>query len=134
MMYGTQAYAQVGLQSSIMSASPHQLITLLLEGATSALMRAEIHLQENETAAKGKAIGKAVNIITNGLAASLDMEKGGEISRNLSALYDYMARRLLHANLRNDAQAIKEVIRLLGDITEAWKQISPEGATPNEQV
>ncbi len=126
MIYGTQAYAQVGLQSSVMSASPHKLISMLLDGAINSLIRAEIHLQEREIAAKGKAIGKAVNIISNGLAASLDMEKGGELSGNLAALYDYMIRRLTHANLRNDAQAITEVIGLLRDISEAWNQISPD--------
>lgn len=37
---------------------------------------------------------------------------------NLSELYDYMIRRLLQANLRNDAQAIEEVEGLLSN-TEA---------------
>ena len=124
--YGTQAYAQVGIQSSVMSASPHKLITLLFDGAISALVRAEIHMQQQEVAARGKAIGKAVNIISKGLAASLDMEKGGEISNNLATLYDYMVRRLLHANLHGDEQALQEVTGLLRGIADAWKQISPE--------
>ncbi|WP_233638596.1 flagellar export chaperone FliS, partial [Citrobacter cronae] len=44
-------------------------------------------------------------------------------------LYDYMIRRLLQANLRNDCQAIEEVEGLLGNIAEAWKQISPKASS-----
>ncbi|MCL2899843.1 flagellar export chaperone FliS [Brenneria tiliae] len=134
MIYGTQAYAQVGLQSSVMSASPHKLITMLFEGAISSLVRAGIHIQQKETSAKGKAITKAVNIISNGLLASLDREKGGEISDNLAALYDYMIRRLLHANRYNDEQAIQEVLGLLRGIADSWKQISPDTANTDQTV
>ncbi|MEC5344866.1 flagellar export chaperone FliS [Brenneria populi] len=134
MIYGTQAYAQVGLQSSVMSASPHQLITMLFEGAISALVRAGIHIQQKETVAKGKAITKAVNIISNGLLASLDREKGGDLGDNLAALYDYMIRRLLHANLHNDERAIDEVLGLLRGIADSWKQISPDAANTAQPV
>lgn len=126
MMYGTQAYTKVGVESSVMSASPHKLISMLLEGAISALLRANIHMQQNEIAAKGKAITKAVNIISTGLAASLDMEKGGELSANLARLYDYMVRRLTHANLHNDPQAIQQVVTMLRGLADAWSQISPD--------
>lgn len=122
---GTKAYAQIGVESAVMSASPHQLITMLFDGAMSALVRARLFMQQGETVAKGEALSKAINIIDNGLKAGLDQDKGGEIAENLSSLYDYMIRRLLQANLRNDSQAIEEVEGLLTNIAEAWKQISP---------
>ncbi|AJI95550.1 flagellar protein FliS [Yersinia ruckeri] len=122
---GSQAYAQVGLESGVMSASPHQLIVMLFDGAQSALVRARILMNQGEIAAKGLAISKAINIIDNGLRTGLDMEKGGELAENLSALYDYMSRRLLHANLHNDQQAIVEVEALLENIADAWRQIGP---------
>lgn len=124
-MYGSQAYATVGLQSSVMTASPHQLIVLLFDGAVSALVKAEIYLQQDDMAAKGNAISKAINIIDNGLKAGLDMEKGGEISRNLADLYDYFCRQLLTANLKKDAEMVKQVRLLLTDIADSWKQIAP---------
>ncbi|EKN6352612.1 flagellar export chaperone FliS [Yersinia enterocolitica] len=122
---GSQAYAQVGLESGVMSASPHQLIVMLFDGAQSALVRARILMNQGDIPAKGAALSKAINIIENGLSASLDMEKGGELAENLSALYDYMSRRLLHANLHNDEQAITEVLALLDNIADAWRQIGP---------
>ncbi|CFQ36631.1 MULTISPECIES: flagellar export chaperone FliS [Yersinia] len=122
---GSQAYAKVGLESGVMSASPHQLIVMLFDGAQSALVRARILMSQGDIPGKGTALSKAIDIINNGLNAGLDLEKGGEMAENLSALYDYMSRRLLHANLHNDEQAINEVAALLENIADAWRQIGP---------
>ncbi|WP_407938293.1 flagellar export chaperone FliS [Musicola keenii] len=130
-MYGSQAYAQVGLESGVMSASPHKLITMLFDGAISALVRADIFMEQGDTVAKGNAITKAVRIIDSGLLASLDMEKGGEISTNLAQLYDYMIRQLLNANLRNDRELLQNITELLRGIADAWKQVDP--VSPNTE-
>lgn len=122
---GTQAYAQVGLESAVLSASPHQLVVMLFDGALSAMKKATILMDQGDIPGKGQALTKAINIITNGLRAGLNHEVGGELSANLDDLYEYMTRRLLEANLRNDPQAIAEVEALLSNIAEAWKQIGP---------
>ncbi|MBU4680937.1 flagellar export chaperone FliS [Cedecea davisae] len=131
---GVQAYQQVGLESAVMSASPHQLVVLLFDGALSALVRARLFLEQGQMAPKGEALSKAINIIDNGLKAGLDMEIGGELPVNLANLYDYMVRRLLHANLRNDIDAISEVERLLANIADAWKQIGPSPSTLQDAI
>jgi flagellar protein FliS len=113
----------VGLETGIASASPHKLIVMLYDGALVALLSAKTNIAANNIAAKGSAISKAITIIDNGLRASLDKEAGGEIASNLDALYDYMSRRLLHANLKNDVPAIDEVHGLLADLREAWVAI-----------
>ncbi len=122
---GTQAYAQVSVESGVMSASPHQLIVMLFDGALSALLRARILMNQGNIAGKGQAISKAINIIDNGLKNGLNHEQGGEIADNLAALYDYMKRRLMQANLHNDIAAIEEVTGLLENIADAWRQIGP---------
>ncbi|MBP2844159.1 flagellar export chaperone FliS [Dickeya oryzae] len=121
----SQVYAQVSVESAVMSASPHQLIVMLFDGTKSALVRARILLEQNDVVGKGNALSKAIDIISNGLKLGLDMEKGGELAENLADLYDYMVRRLLHANINNDLQAIMEVEALLDNIADAWKQIGP---------
>jgi flagellar protein FliS len=123
MKRGVNAYANVGLETGIASASPHKLIVMLYDGALVALLSAKTNIAANNIAAKGSAISKAITIIDNGLRASLDKEAGGEIAANLDALYDYMSRRLLHANLKNDVPAIDEVHRLLSDLRGAWVEI-----------
>ncbi|WP_438288576.1 flagellar export chaperone FliS [Edwardsiella tarda] len=129
---GSQAYAKVGLESGAMSASPHQLIVMLFDGAHSALVRAALHIDAGQVALKGQALSKAINIIDNGLKAGLDLEKGGELAQNLSALYDYMVQRLLHANLHNDADAVRHVTELLDNIADAWRQIGPHSPTTQQ--
>ena len=127
---GASAYAKIGTESSAMSASPHQLITMLFDGAKTAIAMARHHMANKEIAAKGKAISKAINIIDNGLKASLDAEAGGkagaELVANLSALYDYISQRLMYANLRNDPALLDEADRLLDNISSAWREIDPQ--------
>lgn len=131
---GVNAYAQVGLESAVLSASPYQLVVMLFEGACSALKRAEILMDQGDIPGKGQAISKAVNIISNGLQAGLDHSVNSELTGNLDSLYDYMVRRLLEANLRNDKDALSEVQGLLGGIADAWNQINPSaGLTQDTQ-
>ena len=129
---GAGAYARVGVESSAMSASPHQLIVMLFDGAKTAIGMARHHMASGDVQAKGNAITKAINIVDNGLRASLDAQaagaEGAELVANLSALYVYVAQRLLQANLRNDAAALDEADRLLDNLASAWREIGGAGA------
>jgi flagellar protein FliS len=130
MKRGVNAYANVGLETGIASASPHKLIVMLYDGALVALLGAKTNIAAGNIAAKGAAISKAITIIDNGLRASLDKNAGGEIAENLDALYDYMSRRLLQANLKNDVAVLDEVHGLLADLRGAWVAIGEKVAQP----
>jgi len=121
-----KAYADLGRQSDINTASPHRLIVLLFEGAETAINVARVHAEQGNIAERGANLSKAIEIISNGLKVSLDMEQGGELAVRLAALYDYMVSRLLWANMKNDISAMKEVLSLLGEIHGAWAQIDPD--------
>jgi flagellar secretion chaperone FliS len=127
---GTQSYAQISVESGAMSATPHQLIVMLFDGALNALLRARLLMHQANIVGKGQAISKAIDIIDNGLKNALDHQQGGDIADNLAALYDYMKRRLMLANLHNDIAAIEEVIRLLENIADAWRQIGQPPPQP----
>ena len=124
---GTQAYAKIEVESAVMSASQQQLVIMLFDGALSALVRARLFLADGNIPAKGLALSKAINIIENGLKVGLVENNGDELTQNLIALYAYMVRRLLHANVNNDASAIEEVETLLRNIADGWKEV---GGTP----
>lgn len=117
------AYAQVGVETGAMSASPHQLITMLYDGARAAIARAKFHMAAGDVAAKGNAISKSIDIIDNGLRAVLDHSAGGDIAADLEQLYDYMSRQLMLANLRNDTGLLDQVDGLLENLAGAWAQI-----------
>ncbi|MBN7120199.1 MAG: flagellar export chaperone FliS [Erwinia billingiae] len=125
---GTKAYAKIGVESAVMSATSDQLVTMLFDGALSALVRARLFLLDGNIAGKGESLSKAINIIENGLKQGLDENKGDELADNLASLYRYMVHRLLKANLHNDAEAILEVETLLRNIADAWKEVSATNA------
>ena len=119
------AYAEAGIAAKVQTASPHLLVLLLFEGAASAISMARLHLAQNDVAQRGKHISQAIDIIGNGLKVSLGMDSGGKLAEQLAALYDYMCRRLIAANIANDAVALDEVARLLEEIHSAWREIGP---------
>jgi len=121
----TAAYAQVGLESSVITANPHGLILLLFEGAATAMSLARLHMDQNDIAQRGTNISKAIDIIANGLKASLDLKAGGILAERLYALYDYIIQRLLWANMRSDRAALDEAMGLLEEIHSAWAEIAP---------
>ncbi|GHU37870.1 flagellar protein FliS [Betaproteobacteria bacterium] len=128
------AYGNVGVETAVSTASPHQLIVLLFEGARQAVVVARAGMEEGDIQKKGNAVTKAIDIILNGLRESLNLEEGGDLAQNLSALYDYLARRLMHANLNNDTAALDEVLSLLTEIHGAWVDIGKHINASGEAV
>lgn len=129
---GAAMYARLGVETAALSASPHQLIAMLFEGAAGAIAMARLHVEQGNIAGKGAAISKAIAIVDSGLKASLDPAAGGapgaQLVSNLSQLYDYVVRRLMFANLHNDTAALDEAARLLESIGSAWRDIAPAAA------
>ena len=125
------SYASIGVDTGVSTADPHKLILMLFDGAVLAISSAAVALADEDTPRKGLNISKAIDIITNGLKVSLDMDSGGELAVRLAALYDYMAERLVYANLNNSRPALDEVAGLLRDLRDAWQQI---GAKTPETV
>lgn len=119
----TAAYRQVGNDIAAETADPHRLIMMLFEGAQTAIVVARAQMEQKHMPEKGAAISKAIDIITNGLLASLDTKEGGELAERLAALYEYISLRLLWANLKNDTAALDESARLLDELQSAWAQI-----------
>ena len=120
--HAANAYQQVSVQSGAAFADPHSLIVMLFDGALERIAKAKGAIMQQDVAGKGKLIGEAISII-GGLKGSLKMDENNEISNNLAELYDYMSRRLLEANMHNDATILQEVSSLLLEIKSAWVAI-----------
>lgn len=126
-----KAYTNVGVESNVIAADPHRLISMLYQGALLAIANAKNAIQRKDIPAKCAAISKAMLIIDEGLNASLDKKVGGELAGNLSSLYNYMCTRLAQANVKSDVAALDEVSTLLADLKGAWDNIRPGAASPN---
>lgn len=130
------SYAQVGVESGVAGSSPHQLITMLFDGALAAIAKAKRHMggqEVNDIGEKGKAVSQAIAIVEDGLMASLDIDAGGELAQNLYALYEYMSYRLMKANLHNDVSGLDEVANHLAGLREAWAGIAPNHSSQMER-
>lgn len=134
MKRGANAYANIGVETGVIAASPHKLITMLFDGALVAIALGKKSMGEGNIKDKGESITKAILIIDNGLRASLNKEVGGELALNLDSLYEYMSRRLFEANATNNPAILDEIHGLLDDIRSAWEQIGPNAAQSAPQM
>jgi flagellar protein FliS len=117
------------LEGRIASADPLELVRMLYQGASGAVREARQYLAEGDIAARSRSITKACEIVIE-LTVSLDHTAGGDISRRLEQLYDYMQRRLLEANFQQADAPLAEVLGLLSTLGEAWDGIRAQTAPP----
>ncbi len=120
------------LENMVKTASPAKIVQLLYEKAIEHLNESEKLLEEGNYVQFSEKVGKAQDIITE-LNLSLDMEKGGEIAKNLRALYTYMYRELVEAVLKKDKAKLLEVRGMLSDLLETWKEATKKAAAPKPE-
>jgi len=106
--------------AQIESASPGQILLALYEGCIRFCRTAQVHIEAGDVAAKGQAISRAVAILGE-LRSTLDHEVAPELCDSLERLYVFFQQQLSLANIRMDAGAIAPVIRMLGDLRDAWQ-------------
>ena len=123
-------YSNVDNYTGVTDASPHQLVQMLLDGAIGKIAVVKGLMLRGETAEKGKVIGQSISIV-GGLRSSLDMESGGDLAANLDDIYEYIERRLLESNLKNDVTILDEATSLLREIRTAWVAIPEDVRNQN---
>ncbi len=116
---GYDTYNEVNLNAKAASASPHELVVMLIDGLLDEIERARGHIQGKRLEAKGNSITKCMNILI-GLDSALDPENGGEIADNLHQLYDYCQIELYQASFHNDDERLNNVERVMTNIREGW--------------
>lgn len=131
MQKATQAYFQTQLTTT----SQGDLLVMLYDGAIAYLSEAKEKMAEKNFAEKGMLISKALDVISE-LDGSLNMEKGGELSKNLHNLYIYSQNKLLQANLRMNQEFVEEVIGILTSLRSAFAEIvhTPEAIKAQSQA
>ena len=127
MKNGLTAYQKNGLaeyqNTAVTTQSKGRLIVLLYDGAIKFMKLAIKQIESNNYEAKGQYINKAQDII-NELNAVLDMNAGREMATNLRKLYCFMHHRLSEANIKCDAQMIRDCIKLMEELNQGWKAIT----------
>ncbi|MGE7763760.1 flagellar export chaperone FliS [Peribacillus sp. NPDC096540] len=107
-------------QNSVNTASPGELTLMLYNGCLKFIMLGKKAIKAGNIEAKNTNIIKAQNIVHE-LMVTLDMDV--EVSKEMMSLYDFMNRRLVEANMKNDVAALEEVEGLVTDFRNTWKEV-----------
>ena len=113
-----KAYQKTG----VVTADPKRIVIMCYELAIVKLKNAKSHFELKEFEEKAKSLQTALEVIHE-LRQALDFKLGGEVAKNLDALYHYMSKRLLDGDLKKDTRAFDEVADMLEELLSAWKEI-----------
>ena len=125
MMVGAQAYAN----TQITTASSVQVVVLLYDGAISSMKLAQEGIIALNFQDKARFLDRALRVVGE-LSASLNMEEGGAVAKDLQRLYEYIQFEVTQANLKNEPGRLEGPIRCMGVIREAWQELAIQGAKP----
>ncbi|CAM3979354.1 flagellar export chaperone FliS [Mesobacillus zeae] len=107
-------------QNSVTTASPGELTLMLYNGIIKFIRLAKSAIENKNIEEKNTNIQKAQKIIGE-LMVTLNQDI--EVSKDILSLYDYMNRRLIEANIKNDPAILDEVGGLAADFRDTWKQV-----------
>ncbi|WP_428911002.1 flagellar export chaperone FliS [Niallia sp. Krafla_26] len=107
-------------QNSVNTASPGDLTLMLYNGCLKFIKMAKKAIQEKNIEEKNTNLIKAQKIIQE-FMVTLNMDI--PVSQNMMTLYDYMLRRLIEANTKNDPAILDEVEELVTEFRDTWKQV-----------
>lgn len=122
-------YKSVQHTAGAEEASPHRLISILLQAALESVQHARALTQQRAFDEKARAVNKANDIISM-LASSLNYEQGGEVAANLGALYDYCLRTLAAGSADLNTDKFTEVADILREILAGWQGIANPDRRP----
>jgi len=121
--------AQQYVQTQVRSSTPLELVVMLYDGALRASAAACDAMERRDIPARRIALSRAMAIISE-LQSTLDMERGGDIADQLDRLYTWMTSQLVDATIKQSADPIKDVRRMLEILRDAWQQIAKAKPVP----
>ena len=116
-------YQNAYKKAAVNTLDQNKLIIMLYDGAIKNASFAVEHIKSGEIEKVHNCLIKTKNIVTE-LMATLNMEQGGDIAKNLQSLYSYMFSQLIEANMEKKTGPIIIVIDLLKELRAAWVQIN----------
>jgi flagellar secretion chaperone FliS len=108
--------------NEVMTASRTKLVVMLYDGAIRNLKLAKLSIGDKNIEKTNASIIKAQRILSE-FMSTLNLEEGGDIAKNLMALYQYMYQRTIRANIEKNPEILDEVIGYLDELRGAWSQI-----------
>ena len=117
--------ANVYREREVLTASPEKLVVITFDHVLVNLRRARLAIEAGSIERRVQALSKAREGIME-LLASVDVERGGEVARNLLALYSFVIRELFEIGRTNDVAKLDGVVTVVGNLREAFATIAAE--------
>ncbi|MCT4795906.1 MULTISPECIES: flagellar export chaperone FliS [Exiguobacterium] len=105
--------------NAVTTANPQELTLMLYDGALKFTRLAKLAIEQGNPDLKNTNIQKAQAIFQE---MRLTLNKDIAISANLDSLYEYIWRRLLDANVKNDTTILDEVLDFTTELRDTWKE------------
>ena len=121
---GAQAYASTGIESSVTTASGHQLIEMLLRSILERIVQTRTAMEKGDSANKGRLIGKMLDTLMY-LQVCLD-DDAGAVSERLNETYEASMVLLTKANMDNDSEILDRVAHMISAVREAWIEVGKQ--------
>jgi flagellar secretion chaperone FliS len=109
------------------TSSKGELLLALYEALFRFLRGAEVCFEQSQLA-RGRELSSKAHAIISELQIALDQKAAPEFCSQLDALYGFCLDRLVAASASAEANPIREVIRVLSPLRDAWVQAVPEAA------
>ena len=107
------------LKNSVMTASAEQLHLMLLDGAIRFALRGREAIEAGDIEAMFNSLERAQRIVLE-LSNGLRREINPELVDRMAALYAFIFRRLVDANMQRDTQGVDDAVRILRHQRETW--------------
>jgi flagellar protein FliS len=115
------------VESSVVTATPLELVAMLYRCAIDALAEARRCLSAGDVTGRVAPVNRAFDAVAE-LSLSLDFERGGDISRNLSELYGYISHKIILGHANQSDECFAEAGRLLSTLLDGWREVAAGAA------
>ena len=131
MAYGRIAHEY--RKNAVNGASPLQLVIMLYDGALRFIESGKHSMAHQDFVRQNDQLQRAQNIILE-LMSCLDMQQGGDVAKNLLAIYTYVLEELVRGNCEDKPERLDRCMKILRDLRESWVAIDGQGRSAGEAI
>ncbi|MEK6799785.1 MAG: flagellar export chaperone FliS [Planctomycetota bacterium] len=110
------------LRDAVMTATPEQLHLMLYDGAIRFCMQARDALERKEYDTSYDKLTRAQNIILE-MESALRHDVNPGLSKRMAAVYNFLYRKLIEANVQRKTEAIDDALKVLRIERETWRML-----------
>jgi len=129
------------VRNAVLTATPEQLQLMLYDGAIKHAARARDAVGAKDREGAFNAMERAQRIVLE-LSNGLRREVNPALADQMAALYSFIYRRLIDANIHQDVEALDDALRILRQQRETWvllmeklrQETHGQGPAPGQSV